>query len=482
MRAWTKASHGMNSFQAFYAGRQVNTTGPPESDEDFQNYAKDHLWYAKNPSPLVSLTPSFLSVLKKAMSMSSLTACPMITLIDGRALASSTRVYHALETVRNLRRKGVKVPPRYWGRFEFWAWQKVRGVIGTTTLQDFKNWVESDSYLGKLLCADGLSSMSVASFRERCAMSDLTVCPALAHSIGTLFKLFKATIFVEDAQLKDFVRVMLQNFHVTDDLDAWLRDESFVGALADSLAGGLAPVPEQPISLSRAALTQSPQRFQIVQNQQASLMDESGFDDDDLWASDTDEDSPLAHAARSVDSDWERRLADLDEEDDDDTISACSDDNLEHETMDARPGTSNVRQTAAELLQRFMRPATRETPSSVRDRVKRRIITSSEDSSWSEHNFSAGSGSPRDSVEPVDMDEVEARFPQLPVDLRRQKRTVSPDVVNKVHFMTTAGSPMSQKLASRFLAGIKARTIITPAMKARVTGEKFVGVVIDLCD
>lgn len=435
----------------------------------------DHLWFAKKASPLVSLTPSFLSVLKKAMSISSNSETAKITLVDGRVLASTNRVYHAIRTVRALRQKRVEVPPRYWGRFEYWAWQKVTGIIGSISLEDFKQWAEADAYLGRLLCNKELSSMSVSSFRTRCGLSNLSVCPSLGHSIASLFRLFKPTTFDEDVQLKDFVRVIFQNFNITDDLESWTHDHHFTEALSNSLMGYDATPPAQPIALSTDSVTQPPQRFHIVRDQQLSLMDETSHEDDNEQSAsnDEDEDSPLISAARSVDSDLTARIASLEEAD---ISSNQSDEDMD---VDVELDVSTAQQNPAELLQRFQRSLTPASPSPSRTIHARRLSLSSLSSSES----ASSDETITEAVSPLDMneimDDVERQFPPISTSDKRDKRAVSPHIVDDVLAVTMAGSPGEKRWASRFGSGLEKRTVqrsvFTASEKLASLQEDFQG-------
>lgn len=76
---------------------------------------------------------------------------PIIAILDGRATASQTRLYYAHSVIGHLKKNKIQLPQRYWGRFEFWAWQFADRIIGQASLKDFEAWIESDKCIGSLL-------------------------------------------------------------------------------------------------------------------------------------------------------------------------------------------------------------------------------------------------------------------------------------------------------------------------------------------
>lgn len=242
-RAFGRTSHGTNAITGFEAGLCDNTMHLSEDDEQFLQFAEDHLWSRPKPSPLISLSASFLSAIKKGSEIEKKSNeqdfikrdnSIVITILDGRLVASESRLYHANPTVRALAIQ-KRLPRLYYARFEYWAWQKTQGVIGYASWTEFRRWASRDAYLGPMCQRHDLGQCSIKTFRQRCTESGLQVGDQLGHSIGSLVNVFGLgnALGLAHPVVKDFVETILQNFQIPADLDACLQDQDFRRGFGD---------------------------------------------------------------------------------------------------------------------------------------------------------------------------------------------------------------------------------------------------------
>jgi len=248
-RCWDESSHGTNSDTGFAGGLAVH--GPPllESDPDLLAHAEAHLWGRAQSSPFVSLTTSLPTALRKAAHKIAAGGSPIVTVLDARSVALNTRLYHARELISTLRRRNVRLP--YYGghgEFEYMAWQNANSIVGQVDLVHMRQWILNDAYLGALLVKNDLGNMGVAKFRDQCHNA-IPLHGDLGRSIGSLARLFRPTTSPHDPFLKDFTRLVLQNFNLVDDLNNWENNKDFTnGLFATSVVNTIASVPQQVLA------------------------------------------------------------------------------------------------------------------------------------------------------------------------------------------------------------------------------------------
>ena len=180
-----------------------------ESDPEFLGHAESHLWARPQPSPLISLTISLPTALRKAAHKVASGGSPMIAVLDGRAIALRTRLYHARAVINTLRENNVHLPPYGSnGEYEYLAWQKADAIIGQVSLAHIREWTQNDNCLGALLARNDLGNMGVPAFRKRCRHA-LVVDASLGRSISSLARLLRPIASQYDPFLKDFARIIL---------------------------------------------------------------------------------------------------------------------------------------------------------------------------------------------------------------------------------------------------------------------------------
>jgi len=245
----------------------------------------------------------------------------MIAVLDGRAVAMQTRLYHTKVAITNIRSQGLPLP-RYpgGGEFEYWAWQEANAIVGYVSLGQFHQWTQGDDYLGALLRQNDISGKGgVPRFREACRNA-LGIDGALGRSISSLARLFRPKTTQYDPFLKDFARVTLQNFNLTEGVNAWETNASFMDGLLDSS--------KRDITAQHAATSQ-----------RGDHDSDEGFEDVDDVLEDVG-DTPVETENASITQNGLQIITIEDDDDDDDIIAHAM---MVDQSSQKHTGMSNVR-------------------------------------------------------------------------------------------------------------------------------------------
>jgi len=243
-RCWDENSYGTNSTTGFAGGLNLDVSPMLETDTDFLLHAEAHLRNRPQPSPLISLTTSLPTALRKAAHKVAAGGSPIIAVLDGRAIAMQTRLYHARVVISELRENSVSLP--YYGsngKYEYLAWQKADAIVGQVSLAQLRDWTQYDVCLGALLIQNDLGKMGVPAFRRACRNA-LAVGSDLGRSLGSLARLFRPTTSQHDPFLKDFVNFILQGFNLAELPGDWETNIDFIRGLFALPA----PIIAQPMS------------------------------------------------------------------------------------------------------------------------------------------------------------------------------------------------------------------------------------------
>lgn len=364
-----------------------------EDDPRFLQYAEDHIWRRRIDSPLISLTASFPSAKKKASekasheSMSVTKEDIKITILHADTVANHTRLYHAKPTIETLA-KQKRLPYRYYGRFEFWAWQEAGAdtILGQTTLADLEEWIVKDDYLGRLFSTYDLSRCSIKTFRKRCEESGVQLDEEFARSVASLAKLFRPGTSYSQPFLKDFVRTMIQNLDLSSDLDSCFHDISFCAALKETLQAS-SQIPHRTKKTlathvsSRAKESGNVSCTQDIHQSQSAIRSPhtsitTTFDRE--WSTTSSLFQDLADTRRCNQS----KRAISEEEDDDITAKAESEINDDVVNLDKDEQWISTPPTDSKadcLLRRFARLTTPSTPSPNHNRAGEVIVIEDDD-------------------------------------------------------------------------------------------------------
>lgn len=221
-RVYDYSSHGVNTTGGFQAGRHAAANFSGLDDEEFLLHASNHFNRLPESTPLISLTTSFIWAICMALDRKSKHGrAVFVTIVDGRAAASATRMYEASEIVTRLKTLGyAKSIKKYKALFEYVVLNDIpnKAILGTIEITQLEALASYHCNVERLLHWSNLKKSENNKYRNIYAvwqsLEALEVDGDIIDAVVKVILLFKPDAQCQHPLVLDFLNVLGQNFNL----------------------------------------------------------------------------------------------------------------------------------------------------------------------------------------------------------------------------------------------------------------------------